>query len=63
MTLMVIYSYLIRKNTYKYQKPSFETLANFQLNQHFVGLKKGSNLNSRLIDKHISAEGWGREGK
>lgn len=40
MTLMVIYSYLIRKNTYKYQKPSFETLANFELNQHLVGFKK-----------------------
>lgn len=26
-TLMVIHSYLIRKNIYKYQKPSFETFA------------------------------------
>lgn len=64
MTLMVVYSYLIRKNTYKYQKPSFETLANFELNQHLVGLKKKKAAiwtHDLLTNTFLQREGEERE--
>lgn len=32
---------------------------NFELNQHSVGLKKGSSLNWRLAEEHVSAGGRG----
>lgn len=55
MTLMVIHSYLIKKNIYKYQKSTLDgnIRINFALTQHFVG------LNSRL-DTFLLREG--REG-
>lgn len=58
MTLMVIHSYLTRKKHLQIVETQFWNICiNFKLNQHFVGFKKGSSLNSRLADKHTSAEG------
>ena len=63
-TLMVIHSYLIRKKHLQISETQFwDICINLELNQHFVGFKKGSSWNSRLADKHISAEGRGRQGE
>lgn len=63
MTLMVIHSYLIRKNTYKYQKPSFETFA-LILNwiSIFVGLKKRQQFELTTYWQTHFCRGKGKRG-